>query len=274
MKPLGYSTVYTKLRGKYYKLGFQVVTTKVAQKPLLSTNTCQKLNLLTVNTEDANEVVHMAKEVVGGLKKEQILEDYSDVFTALGQFPGEHHIEIDPTVRAVQHQPRHVPVALKVELKEKIDSMVKQQILGKVEEPTPWISSMVAVKRPNKLRICLDPFDLNKAVKRPKYQMPTIEEVLPNLDKAKVFSVLDAKDGFCHVKLDDESSRLTTFWTPFGRYCWLRLPFGLTSSPEVYQYKQHEALEGLPGVEVIADDILVFGCGDTQSDAVKIMMKI
>ena len=99
--------------------------------------------------------------------------------------------------------------------------------------------------------------------------MPTIEEVLPNLDKAKVFSVLDAKDGFCHVKLDDESSRLTTFWTPFGRYCWLRLPFGLTSSPEVYQYKQHEALQGLPGVEVIADDILVFGCGDTQSDAVK-----
>ena len=269
MKPLGYCTVYTKLRGKYYKLGFQVVTTKVAQKPLLSANTCQKLNLLTVNTEDANEAVHMTKEVVGGLTKEQILEDYSDVFTGLGQFPGEHHIEIDPTVRPVQHQPRRVPVALKAELKEKIDSMVKQKILRKVEEPTPWISSMVAVKRPNKLRICLDPFDLNKAVKRPKYQMPTIEEVLPNLDKAKVFSVLDAKDGFCHVKLDDESSRLTTFWTPFGRYCWLRLPFGLTSSPEVYQYKQHEALEGLPGVEVIADDILVFGCGDTQSDAVK-----
>ena len=113
MKPLGYCTVYTKLRGKHYKLGFQVVTTKVAQKPLLSANTCQKLNLLTVNTEDANEVVYMAKEVVGGLTKEQILEDYSDVFTGLGQFPGEHHIEIDPTVRPVQHQPRRVPVALK-----------------------------------------------------------------------------------------------------------------------------------------------------------------
>ena len=87
--------------------------------------------------------------------------------------------------------------------------------------------------------------------------MPTIEEILPNLENAKVFSVLDAKYGFCHIKLDNESSMLTTFWTPFGRYRWLRLPFGLTSAPEVFQCKQHEVLEGLHGVEVIADDILV-----------------
>ena len=92
---------------------------KVAQKPLLSANTCQKLNLLTVNTEDANKVVHMANEVVGGLTKEQILADYSYVFTAPGQFPGEYHIEVDQTLRPVQHQPWCVVVALKVELKEK-----------------------------------------------------------------------------------------------------------------------------------------------------------
>ena len=270
MKPLGYTTVYTTLQGKRYKLGFQVVTTRIAQKPLLSANTCQKLNLLTVNTDRASESVHSTTvDVNGGLTKDTIIADYADVFRGLGQFPGEHHIEIDKSAKPVQHQPRRVPVPLKAELKEKIDSMVKQKILEKVEEPTPWISSMVAVKRPNKLRICLDPFDLNKVVKRPKYQMPTIEELLPNLDKAKVFSVLDAKDGFCHIKLDHESSCLTMFWTPFGRYCWLRLPFGLTSSPEVFQCKQHEVLEGLPGVEVIADDILVYGCGDTQEEAVK-----
>ena len=98
--------------------------------------------------------------------------------------------------------------------------------------------------------------------------MPTIEEILPNLENTKVFSVLDVKDGFCHIKLDEESSMLT-FWTPFGRYQWLRLPFGLTSVPEVFQCKQHEVLEGLHGEEVIADDILVYGCGKTQEEAVK-----
>jgi hypothetical protein len=48
--------------------------------------------------------------------------------------------------------------------------------------------------------------------------MPTIEEILPELAKAKVFSVADAKNGFWQVKLDEASSYLTTFWTPFGRY--------------------------------------------------------
>ena len=106
---------------------------------------------------------------------------------------------------------------------------------------------MVAVKKPGKQRLCIDPVDLNKAVKLPKYQMPTI-------------------DGFCHIKLGNESSMLTSFWTPFGRY---HLPFGLTSAPEVFQCKQHEVLEGLHGMEVIVDDILVYGCGKTQEEAVK-----
>ena len=72
--------------------------------------------------------------------------------------------------------------------------------------------------KPGKLRVCIDPRDLNRAMKRPKYQMPTVDEVLPKLARAKVFTVLDAKDGFYQVKLDKESSLLITFWTPFGRY--------------------------------------------------------
>lgn len=74
--------------------------------------------------------------------------------------------------------------------------------------------------------------------------MPTVEEVLPKLAKAKVFTVLDAKDGFHQVKLDKESSLLTTFWTPFGRYQYLRMPQGISSAPEEYQHHQNEALSG------------------------------
>jgi len=97
--------------------------------------------------------------------------------------------------------------------------------------------------------------------------MPTVEEVLPKLAKAKVFTVLDAKGGFHQVKLDKESSLLTTFWTPFGRYRYLRMPQGISSAPEEYQRRQNEALSGLNGVEVIADDILCYGSGETIKDA-------
>ena len=87
--------------------------------------------------------------------------------------------------------------------------------------------------------------------------------------KLKFFSVLDTKDGFYHVKLDEPSSFLTTFNTPFGRYRWLRMPQGISSAPEEYQRRQHEAIHDLNGVEVIADDTLVCGSGDNMEEAIQ-----
>ena len=124
----------------------------------------------------------------------------------------------------------HDPVTIRKEVKEKIAYLEGKGIIKKETEPTDWISSMVVVAKPNKIRICLDPKDLNKALKRPKYQMPTLEELLPKLNNAKVFSTLDAKDGFYQIALDDASSKLTTFWTPFGRYRYLRMPFGISTA--------------------------------------------
>ena len=97
--------------------------------------------------------------------------------------------------------------------------------------------------------------------------MPTIEDILPDLSNAKRFSVLDAKDGFWHVRLDYESSLMTTFNSPFGRFRWLRMPFGINTAPEEFQRRQHQALEGLPGVKSIHDDILVIGEGKTAAEA-------
>ena len=108
--------------------------------------------------------------------------------------------------------------------------MEKEGIIIHETKPTDWISSLVVVQKPGKLGGGIDPRDLNRAIKRPKYQMPTVDEVLPKLAKAKVFTVLDAKDGFYQVKIDKESSLLTTFWTPFGRYRYLRMPQGISSA--------------------------------------------
>ena len=86
--------------------------------------------------------------------------------------------------------------------------------------------------------------------------MPTVDEVLPKLSKAKVFTALDAKDEFHQVKLDNESSLLATLWIPFGRYRYLRMPQGISSALEEYQRCQNEALAGFDGLVLIADDML------------------
>ena len=134
-----------------------------------------------------------------------LIKRYSDVFKGLGCLGDEYHIELDPTVSPVQHVPRRVPVAMKHRLKSKLEELTKQGIITKVQEPTPWISNIVKIMKPGKVRVCIDPRDLNKAIKRPKYQMPTVEEILPTLAQAKIFTVLDAKDGFHQVKLDEAS---------------------------------------------------------------------
>ena len=115
---------------------------------------------------------------------------------------------------------------------------------------------MVTVIKPHKTRICLDPRNLNEAIKREHFPLPTIEEVTARMPNAKVFPVLDAKSGFWQIPLDESSSLLCTFNTPHGRYKFKRLPFGIKSAPEVFQKHMKQLLEGLDGVDVIMDDIL------------------
>ena len=94
-----------------------------------------------------------------------------------------------------------------------------------------------------------------------------MDDILPDETKAKVFSLVDARNGFWQVSLEEEASLLTTMAPPFGRYCWRRLPFGISPAPEILQQKLDEAILGLVDVKAIADDILVFGEGETQEEA-------
>ena len=119
------------------------------------------------------------------------------------------HTVVDKAVRPVVQLPRKVPVALRDRLKEELDKLVKEGIIMQVTESTKWVSSQVLVNKPEKLRIYIDPQYLNKALLRAHYPLPTIEDVAIRLSKAKVFYVLDAKNGFWQVQLDKESSYLT-----------------------------------------------------------------
>ena len=143
--------------------------------------------------------------------------------------------------------------------------MESEGILAKVTEPTQWVNSLVVVETNNKLRVCLDPRDLNKAIQRPHYPMRTLEDTLPELAGAKVFTKLDLRSGYWTIPLSEESSYLTTFNTPFG-YRHLRLPFGLNSSQNEFQRKVDECFEQLPGVVALFEDILVYGSSHADHD--------
>lgn len=197
-----------------------------------------------------------------------IMDEFSDVFTGIGLFPGECTIHIDPNAVPVIHPPRRVPLALRDRLQDELKSMEKQQIIAKVTEPTEWVNSMVATEKPRtgKLRVCLDPKDLNKVIKRPHYPLPTLEDITCKLAGACYFSVMDARSGYWAIKLTEESSKLTTFNTVFGRYRFLRLPFGLKSSQDEFQRKVDETYEGLEGVTAIVDDVLIYGKSKEEHD--------
>ena len=244
---------------KRYLVPFVVVKGTVA-RPLLGASTAQQMKLITVQYDNI--------EVVHAVANDDILTPYKDVFSGLGNMPGVVNLSLEAEAKPVVMPPRRVPISIKADLKEELSRLEKLKVIEKVEGPSDWVSSLVvARKQSGKLRVCIDPQHLNKSLKREHYPLPTIDDVLPQLANVKVFSKADLKEGFLQCTLDAESAKLTTFQTPWGRYRYLRLPFGLSPSPELFQKRLDQCLEGLPGVFVIADDILITGQGDTHAEA-------
>ena len=146
--------------------------------------------------------------------------------------------------------------------------MEKYGIIEKVNgEALNWCVPMVPVpKKKNKIRICVDLKHLNEYVVRAKHTLPILDDVLYKMRDATVFSKLDASSRLWQIPLDDDSSRLKIFITPFGRYCSRRLPFGICSAPEVFQVEMEKLLGNLPGVVVIMDDVVVFCAIEAEHD--------
>ena len=147
--------------------------------------------------------------------------------------------------------------------------MERNGIIIKRDEPTAWVNSMLVVeKKDGSIRLCIDPRELNKAIMREHYSVPTFDDVLPQLSGKKIFSIIDMKDGFWHVELDQESSKLVTFNTPFGRYSFTRLPFGISSAPEVFQKRAQQTFGDIQGVAVVFDDIIIAASTIEEHDTI------
>ena len=126
--------------------------------------------------------------------------------------------------------------------------MVDLQVIEPVSGLSDWVNAMVIVEKSNgKLRIYLDPRDLDQVIKRHHLQLPTPEEITARMPGARFFTRLDASSGYWQIKVDIESSKFLTFNTPFGCYRFLRLPYVVHSASEVFQASVAEILEGIEG---------------------------
>ena len=122
------------------------------------------------------------------------------------------HLETYPNVAPTVMPPPRVPVALKERLINKLDRLTQKKVIRPIYEPTDWVSNMIATKKPDgNICLCTDSHRLNRALKRSHYPLPVIEESLPELSKAKVFSKVDLREGILQVELDKESSKLIVF---------------------------------------------------------------
>ena len=239
---------------------FQIVD--IDQENILSGNTAEALQLISrlasVDMPSAAEV----DQVPEGL------HEFPDLTQTMGTLPGTYTIKLEANAKGVVHAACHLPVALKERAINKLHEMEANGYIVKVTEPTEWVSSMVVSIQGDKVRICIDPSDLNKVIKREHHPMRTIKEVISTIPDTKVFSKLDTKSSFLQIKLDEASSLLTMFNTPLGRYRWLRLSFGIKCAPEIFQRIMDQMLEGIEGATAIMDDILIAGSNTEHHDAV------
>eukprot|EP00731_Ephydatia_muelleri_P004849 Em0002g1025a len=197
-----------------------------------------------------------------------IYNQFPKLFQGLGTLGGEYTIKLKNDAQPFAlYTARHIPIPLQKQVKTELDRMEAMGVISKVTEPTQWCAGMVVVPKSNgTVRICVDLKPLNDNVLREIHPLPKVDETLAQLTGASVFSKLDANSGFWQVPLAKESRPLTTFITPYGRYWFNKLPFGISSAPEHFQRLMNTLLDGCDGVLCHMDDVLVYGSTQQEHD--------
>ena len=195
-----------------------------------------------------------------------LVAEYDDLFHGIGKLKGvQVKLHIDDQIQPVAQKHRRVPFHLREKLDAELERLEKAEIIEKVESATDWVSPIVITpkKGTEEIRMCVDMGAPNRAIKRVRHVIPTIEDLRHDINGAKVFSKLDLANGFHQLELHEDSRGITTFSTHAGLRRFRRLNFGTNSAPEIFHEELRKLLVGIKGVRNIHDDILVTGV-DTQ----------
>lgn len=247
-------------KGKWHNTKFYIVD--VPGPVILGLPTCEKLHLVAITCQRVE--LHQVTAITSTA---ELVKQFPEQFDRIGQFVQPAQILLRPDAQPHIDRPRKCSISLLPRIKTELQRMEDVGVIRRVKEHTDWCSSLVySTKKDGSIRVCLDPKHLNDAIKRCPHKIPTLEEINPLFSGAKLFSKLDAKAGYWSVPIEEKCQILTTFRTPFGRYCFTRLPFGLNISQDIFQQRMDEMLEGLSGCASIADDICVFGKDEEEHD--------
>ena len=200
---------------------------------------------------------------------DDIVKRYPECFTGFGKLNDfQLHIPIDKTVRPIAQPLRRIPFNLREPLERKLQELEELDIIERVNGPSSWVSPVVVIPKDNgDIRLCLDMRVANGAVLRERHPIPTIDEVLHDMNESSVFSKLDIEWAYHQVELDEKSREITTFVTHKGLYRYKRLMFGISCAPEMYQKVMSEVLQECEGVNNIMDDIVVHAKDVKEHDA-------
>ena len=203
----------------------EIYVIRELERPLLGRHAAESLNLLT-----------RVNSVAKGDYKAKVKHKYPQLFIGLGRMKAEYTITLqeNPKPYAIT-VPRKVPLPLVKETKEEIQRMVQQGVISPIDEPTDWCAPMVVTPKANsKVQVRVDLSVLNNFVQCENHQLPSVAHTQGKLTRSNHFSKLDANSGFWQIKLSEESRRLTTFITPWGRYYFNVLPYGISSGSEKF----------------------------------------
>ena len=182
-------------------------------RPLLGRNTAEKLKVLRVGPVSG---VHVSSVMTEGSDTD-IRKGYADILTGVGKLKDyQFKLHLNKDVKPVAQPVRRLPFGLREKVDKKLDELLSKDIIEEVppNTPTEWVSPLVVVSKPDEdIRVCVDMRRANKAIIRERHPIPTIEEVLYDLNGATVFSKLDLKWGFHQIELEEQSRDVTTFVT-------------------------------------------------------------
>ena len=228
---------------------------------ILGRKACQDMNLV-------KRIDGLRSTTGEASTKEDLIKAYQDLFHGVEAYERPYHIQLRKDVDPVIQPARRFPYAKKQKLQATLARLQDRGIIADVDGPTEWVHNLVVTEKKNgRMRLCLDPRPLNKAIRREHYRLPTPEDVQTQLSGIRIFTVVDMRDAFWHVKLSDESSYLCTFNTPWGRKRFLGMPFGISSASEVLQQRNDDTFGGIPNVSIVADDLIIAGKDEHEHDA-------